>query len=324
MKFVTIGISSLLSTVFYLALFAGGARAEGGGGVVISPPFQEVIVADAQSTTLGITLTNRTKTNQSISATTIDFESLDESGGVAFLGSEINDLERKYGLANWLKLDAAQTTLPAGGSKKIMVSLENRPDLSPGGHYGAVIFKIEGPPAAGSPNSVAVKQVLASLIFAKKRGGERYDLKLASMHPPSKWTGGNQKVKLRFYNPGNVHLVPRGVLRLEDSRGKLISKSVINSDSGILLPEAYRQYLVTLADVPILKPGKYRLEAEYRYDGIEQTITFTKQITIFDWRFAVFLGAWASVIIIPVIALIIFLLRRQRRKKKRRKHHAAF
>ncbi|HUC20700.1 MAG TPA: hypothetical protein VMR98_04360, partial [Candidatus Polarisedimenticolaceae bacterium] len=186
----------LLMVVCGSGCWPGLVRAEGAGGVVISPPFQQVTVGDAPSTDFGITLTNRTATDQSITATTVDFKSLDETGGVAFLGSEINELERKYGLAKWLKLDSAPTVIPAGGSKKVMVSLENRPDLARGGHYGAVIFKIEGVQAASSPGTVAVKQVLASLVFAKKLGGERYDLKLTNIGAPPKWTGGDKKVDL--------------------------------------------------------------------------------------------------------------------------------
>ncbi|HEX7259334.1 MAG TPA: hypothetical protein VF272_00175 [Candidatus Saccharimonadia bacterium] len=300
-------------------------QAESSGGVVISPPFQQVVVGDGKGTAFDVTVTNRTTSDQSITATTVDFKSLDESGGVAFLGSEISELERKYGLANWLKLDAAPTIIPAGASKKIVVNLENREDLTPGGHYGAVIFKIEGDNASENSNSVDVKQVLASLIFAKKLGGERYDLKLSSLDPPPKLASGDQKVKLRFYNPGNVHVVPRGILRLKDSKGKVITTSLINQESGILLPESYRVYPVILKNIPVLPAGKYVLEAEYRYDGIEQTAKLTKEITIFDWRYAAFLGAVGSVSLVPLLLIRKFIAHRRRKKHKgRRKHYAAF
>jgi hypothetical protein len=316
---------SLLAAVCVALLCHGSAQAESTGGVVISPPFQQVTVGDAKNTTFGVTLTNRTASDQTITATTVDFKSLDESGGVAFLGSEITSLQKKYGLAKWLALDSAPMVIPSGGSKKVTVLLDNRQDLSPGGHYGAIIFKIEGGKSAGSQNSVDVKQVLASLVFAKKLGGEQYDLRLTSIDSASKWAGGDQKLKLRFYNPGNVHVVPRGVVKLIDGKGKVIAKNIINAESGIILPETFRVYPVTFTDVPVLEPGTYKLVAEYRYDGLASTAKFSKDIKIFDWRYAATVGAVASVILVPVLAVAKFAAhRRRKRRKQPRKYHAAF
>ncbi len=315
---------SLLAIV--LLLPSQSVQAESTDGIVVSPPFQQVTIADAPSTAFSVVLTNRTSQPQTISVSSIDFKSLDESGGVAFLGSEITTLERKYGLAKWLTLETGSLTIPAFSSKKIGMSIENRPDLAPGGHYAAAVFKVETGGTSQASNSVAIKQVVASLIFAKKIGGEHYDLKLVNAETPKNWGGKNQNVMLRFYNPGNVHVVPRGIVSLVDANGRVLSRGIINQESGIVLPESHRIYPTVLTHVPTLKPGKYKLVVKYRYDGISNFAVYTKQISIFDWRFAAILGAIGFVCLLVVaIGLTLGFRRKPRRAKKPPpKSHASF
>lgn len=265
------------------------AHAEGVGGLVVSPPFQEITLSQTPGDQpLSISLTNRTAVEQTLVLSAVDFKSLDESGGVAFVGLNGGELLPKYGLATWLRLDSPSVILPAGGSTKVGAVIQNQAAIAPGGHYGAVLFRVENQPHAKEANPVALTQVFASLIFVKKLGGERYGLKLGDVGLPRDWTG-KPLVKLRFHNGGNVHVVPRGTVWLESKNGTQVLRGIINEDSARLLPESYRTYSTLLSRFGPVAPGSYRLVVHYRHEGSDTVQSYSRQVriggdpTVFLW-----------------------------------------
>jgi hypothetical protein len=153
-------------------MFLSPAQAlAGDSGLTVTPVFQEVTLAtDETEARFSITLTNQTDGPLVLRPSVVDFGSLDESGGVAFLGASDN-LVRKYSLASWMRPEKDIVSLAAGESEELRVVIENRESLSPGGHYGAVLFSIGNEESDTKENVVAVNQLLSVLVFAKKRGG---------------------------------------------------------------------------------------------------------------------------------------------------------
>src|SRR3990167_10188741 len=98
-RYQAIGLLSLLLATLM------PVPAEAASGIVISPPLQEVTIQAAQpKVPASFTLTNNTGRDQRILLSTIDFNALDETGGVAFVGQNPTELQRKYGLARWLSV----------------------------------------------------------------------------------------------------------------------------------------------------------------------------------------------------------------------------
>lgn len=254
-------------------------------GFSLAPLYTEVeIVEEDAEKRMVMTLSNRTATDATFLVSTADFGSLDESGGIAFLGKS-EDGDRRYGLASWLVLENEQITIPAGETEEVPVIIRNRESLSPGGHYGAVIFRVNGgnPADSGSP-TVAVDSSFASLIFAKKRGGETYDLAYRDLRYSNKnFLGIPDVSSVRFQNAGNTHVVPRGRILVTDVFGRIVRKGIINEESARILPESFRGYTTSLRRVsPEALPGWYTVSLEYRYDGREET-TVVPQEKIFPW-----------------------------------------
>ena len=261
-----------LFCLFALAMLLSGDASfsqEKGKEFSITPFFQEITLGQGQKEAVfSLTVRNTTDTPATFRISVLDFGALDESGGVAFLGA--GDPERKYGLASWMNLEKDAIVLNPGEKQNIRVLVENKESLSPGGHYAAVFFKMENDKSSSGGNAptVAFKPSFASLIFARKLGGEIYKLELKGQELQKRFLGNPFEAKLRFQNTGNVHIVPRGVVKIADPFGREISRGIINTGSTAILPETFRIFPVPLKETAAaFIPGRYSMSIDYRYDG---------------------------------------------------------
>jgi hypothetical protein len=177
--------------------------------------------------------------------------------------------------------ETSEVTLEPGEVRSVKVRIENRESLSPGGHYGALVFKTVSPVKPDIP-SVTINQIFSSLVLVKKTGGAVYGLDLVSVeHPDQRFSFGATVVP-RFKNPGNVHVVPRGEASVTDPFGRLVYRGVINEGSAIILPETFREFPFKLFPVEkAFVPGPYVLTLKYRYDGEDTFETWSKRSFFF-------------------------------------------
>lgn len=253
-------------------------------GFVVSPAYQNVSIGQSQEQAhYEVTLTNSTGTDQAFKLSTVDFGSLNDSGGVAFLGSSTSSFAKKYGLSNWMKLDADTVTVPAGKDVQIGVSVLNSDTLTSGGHYGAILATAQtAPNGPAMQPRVGVFEVLSSLLLLIKQGGAPPSLIATSQSANGGWWNMPSTVTDRFQNQGNVHVTPRGVIEVTDPLGRVVERGSINVDSGIILPQMYRKYttsLYTMAKPRI--PGHYLVKLTYRFDGTTDTKVFTSSFWYF-------------------------------------------
>jgi hypothetical protein len=237
-------------------------------GFLISPYFQEInIQKDQANAPVSIDVKNNTGNPAVFRVSVLDFGTLDESGGVAFLGPADN---LKYSLASWISLPNDTLVLKPGETQTVKGTVENRESLSPGGHYGAIFFKMEDniSTADNKQDQIAFNPSFASLLFVRKVGGEMYGLHLNNKDLTKSIFTLPSRIKLRFQNTGNVHVIPRGTVEISDPLGRRVAKGIINSESGIILPETFRVFPNALIKiVPAFIPGSYTLSINYRYDG---------------------------------------------------------
>lgn len=297
----------LLSLLLAGSLFSPRCVFAAGAGLTVTPVFQEVALEEnQQEAQFSISLVNNSDGPLALRLSVVDFGSLDESGGVAFLGPS-DDLVRKYALASWMRPEKDVVSLAPGESEALRVVIENRESLSPGGHYGAVLFQVgneEG--SVTDDNTVAVNQLVSVLVFAKKQGGEIYSLNLRERVWEKSFFRGIQQVSLRFQNEGNVHLVPRGMIIVRDPLGRAVQKGVINSESGIVLPESQRTFVTKFVELaPLFIPGRYTLLTEYRYDGREVFETTLDTRILLPWPFV------AGVGVVSILVIVRYLRRKK-------------
>lgn len=300
--------------VMAAALWPAGVGAAD-SGFAVSPAFAQVEVrSDVPSAGYTLQIVNHNAVGQNFVLSVVDFGALDESGGVAFLGSPVSELEHKYGLASWMSLEKNTVYVAAGQTAAVKVAVDNRQSLAPGGHYAAVLATAVNDPGTPAGDRVGVKQVVSSLVLVTKDGGARADLKLVSQDGRGDWWSLPSAVVQRFQNTGNVHVVPRGVIELKDPAGRVVKRAAINDGSQVILPESFRQYKTALQSLKAaILPGRYKLVSTYRYDGIEAT---AKLETSFWYAGQIVVWIVAAGALAAAILLGWWLWKRQHRIKR--------
>ncbi len=286
-------------------------------GFVISPAYQDVVVHTGDTRVqYSLKLSNQAGADQNFRLSVVDFGSLDETGGVAFLGQPATELDHRYGLASWMTLEREAVFVPVGGSVQIVVTIDNRASLASGGHYGAVLATAVND--MGQPITdprVGVKQVLSSLVLVTKEGGLERSINLVSQKPDHVSMRLPTSIEHRFQNTGNVQVTPRGVVEIRDGAGRVVERGVLNDGSGEILPESFRRYTTPLMTMgKALLPGRYRIVTTYRFDGT----TDTKVLTTTFWYFGA-LVLWGLILVVLALAVVAgwWLFRYLWRRRKR-------
>ena len=226
-----------------------------------------------------LTLSNDTGVSQAFKLSTEDFGSLNQSGGVAFLGTSSSGYAQTYGLSKWMQLSQSAVTLAAGASTNIFVTITNSSSLDTGGHYGAVLATaLTAPNGAAAKSRIGVLEVLSSLLLLIKSGGPPPDLTLDTQSVDRQGVFFPTQVQQLFQNLGDVHVVPRGTIDIRDPLGHLVERGAMNVDSGIILPQTSRHYSTPLMQLASAwMPGEYSVLTTYRYDGSNVIKTWSGQ-----------------------------------------------
>ena len=282
--------------------------------ITVSPTVQRLTLGPGlvQATT-NVQVANHTDHRLTATVQLVDFKTLNENGGLTL--GQVGVPLWKFGLASWMQVSSNKVSLAPGESTKLVVTIQNREDLTPGGHYGAVVINADSPSASGTAsNQVSFSQNLVSLLFVKKLGGEVYGLQLRSLTAEQ----GHelpQSVTTDFASTGNVYVIPRGYIEVTDPHGKLIQKGIINQESNMIIQDTHEKLITLLQPVAHSSAGgRYKITAHYRYDGqagySTKTLYFTRSSDLTSkLKVIVLTGAGAL--------LLVYLVRRWRPKKYR-------
>jgi hypothetical protein len=287
-------------------------------GITVSPAFQMVTIAPgATEQPVTFTITNNRPSVQELNFSVADFNTLNESGGLFFVGTNPTELQKKYGLAKWISLSTGRLVVQPKQTVSLKASILNLPDLQPGGHYGALMIALGGESAKAG--QVGIHPIASSLLFVTKPQGATHGLSLSSVDFNKSLTNLPKQVTLRLQNTGNTHVVPRGIVTITKagSGGTIYSKGVLNQDSQIILPQTYRRFTVQLNSLASARlPGKYSLHVDFRFDGIDQFRGYQQSFFVVTaWA----LAAAASLLIMILIALVLIIRRRAGSRPKSRR-----
>jgi hypothetical protein len=280
-------------------------------GLTVSPPLKEITLGPGLiETATDVTIQNNTSQSVRAHLQLVDLKSLGIYGGTTLDKAGLTD---KYDLANWMTLPGGDTVvITSGQTMKVKVNITNRSDLSPGGHYGAVVITSSSADS-GVKSDVNISQQLVSLMFIKKLGGEVYGLQLEPFSYSYKGSAIPDQVTTSFKSTGNVHVVPRGFIDITDPVGKVVAKGILNPDSNIILPGSTRQIVTLMQPVAsVNKSGRYKITVHYRYDGQQD---FTTQAIYFTHGNPLFHTATIAGLIIFAGMISTLAYRKIRRTK---------
>jgi hypothetical protein len=246
-------------------------------GITVTQATANVTLAQSETgKRLTITLHNSTRTAADITLAAADFGALESTGGLFFLGESANNVWDRHRLAKWITITPGHLALQPGNSATVQVDIRNDESLSPGGHYAAIMAKVSGETAQ---KQLSINQVVSSLLFVTKEGGEQLGLSVKGFDASIAWFGGASSADMRLTNTGNAHAVPRGVVTLRGPFDQVLGRGIINQASSPLLPGITRTFDLTLTPSGIpLWPGLYMVQAQYRYDGSDRVQTVSKSV----------------------------------------------
>lgn len=299
----------LLFILAALAVIAGShsaTAAPAGSNITVRPFLQDIKIGQNDaSEQFDLIITNDSAFRQVFHLSTVNFGSLNDTGGLVFEGANVKNLTSKYGLSKWIRLDKNDIFLDGGQQATVKVTILNDSSLSPGAHYAAIITTASKPVAKAGQLTITPK--VSTLVFATKLGGEVYDIHLQSLSHNGNMFRLPDQANLSIKSTGNTYIVPRGVVTLKQG-GVQKAKGIINSQSAYVLPQMTRDFNVPLVPTAGIKHGfvftKYTLQADYRYDGVSQFATKSQNYTVVELK-----NVAALVGFIIIVGLLITKLR---------------
>lgn len=307
-KFFAVALILLCVSVGLATVSAKAAKSPQ-SGITVSPFLQTAQIGAEASKDFNISYTNESNQPQRLVLSVADFGSLDQSGGVAFVGNATGKTISKHILSPWLNLSDSEINLASHQKAAVKASLINDTSMGPGGHYAAVIATVLEPDSNG--NQVSLKQKITSLVFAIKTGGEKYDLKLQNIGSNRSLFRLPTEADVTIRATGNVHVVPRGIVYLKNKSGRVIARGVINQESGYVLPDSSRIFRVPLNKIAPARlwDTTYSLQVDYRYDGIDRFASKTVLIHYINLPIL-------FVLILILTGAIYYVARNMRQKQK--------
>jgi hypothetical protein len=237
-------------------------------GLTISPAIKQLnLASDQKSTSFTAQITNNTKSQLVVNVSTTDFTALNETGGIVFLPNLTN---RPHGLAQWLKPAKTQVVLPPDGSQAVPIIVTPTAGLAPGGHYGALVYRVVAAGSGAKGNQVGSNQELTSLVFLTTANGGTQSVKLGKLSVGHVMLKIPSTINLVLTNTGNTQVAPSGLVTVADSSNKEVARGIINPDSGLVLPGTSRLYTVALRSETkvVAYPGTYHLAVAYQANGM--------------------------------------------------------
>ena len=233
-----VGLFSLIITQ------AVSAQEENNFSLTVQPAYQEVEIPENEaSIETSITLKNPSDVAQQMELFAFDFKQTDHFGSIGLL----NGFTGQYAhtLASFLSFEKDSLIIDAHSEEKVIIKVENRATLSPGGHYAAIVVRAV---EEQGPSQQKIVPAISSLLLVRKKSGERVNLSLKELgwKPKAIATKIPEKIQLTFENGGNVHVVPRGTVTIKDVFGTTVFQGTVNESSLYLLPGTIRSIPVDI------------------------------------------------------------------------------
>ena len=312
------GLVALVNIIFFSFIFFTVVNAQDMGDLTLSitPPLIKNNVSPGQVWRSAIKVVNNNAVAVEVYTEVVDFRSNNENGKVEFIRDQGQlDLYKNHLLSQWVDIDSGPYSITPGQSADIPFTVVVPETADPGGHYAAILVGTKPPVETGGGSSIKVSSQLASLILLRINGEEKEEGQIREFSTSEKfYFNPRVNFKLRFENTGNVHLLPRGEIRVENIFGE--EKGTIklnhNTEFGNVLPEGIRAWnFEWQSEKGLSNMGRYRATLVLSYgekasETIEQVLYFW---VVYPKVLLITVGS-----VLFIVLLIIFFVRRYIRK----------
>jgi len=276
LRFVNVSCSGLAFLLIFVFVFSVVFLRTNIGlasdlALTISPPLIKNNLNPGESWAGVIKVINNNKESIKVYAEVVNFSS-DENGNISFedLGVKKEDLEIGNGssLREWIDIDLGAIDLKSFESKEIPFAIKVPENASPGGHYAAVMIGTNPPDLEGG-TGIKISSRISSLLMINIAGDivEKGKIREFSV---AKTFYSVPKIDflMKFKNSGNVHLQPRGEIRIFNMFDKEVGRLPINHETnfGNVLPQTTREWGLSWQGLEgIAKMGRYKASLIVNY-----------------------------------------------------------
>jgi hypothetical protein len=311
-----IKVHTLLASVVIGSIIAGlvsqpaFAAAKPANGLSVSPAIENIQISPNQtSASFNESVTNISDNLLAVDISVKDFGAANAYGSIGFYGSSYKPSSNPHSLSNFINLTTDEYLLKPHNTQIITINLKNLNQLSPGGHYAALLFTPFIAKSGEATSQINLQPTVASLVFLTTPYGGVESIKLSGFSVAGFGFRLPSQAYILLTNTGNTQIIPRGVLSLKDPVAGVVAQTVINSDSGLVLPGTSRLYSVNIVSSNNLfkLPGLYQLQLRYRINDTSNYVSVTKNFF--------FLNPIVFVYVL-IIYLIVVTVRRMYKKPK--------
>jgi len=253
--------------------------------LTITPPLIKNNVNPGQIWKSSIKLINNNPNEITIYVQVQDFKGGSDSGTVEFISDKnLKEEDRNFLMSSWIVIDEKSIKIPAFKSYDIPFIIDVPEDASPGGHYAAIMVGTAPINNSDGGSVIKVSSLLSSLILLNVKGeiDERGQIREFSTDK-SFYTKPDVKFNVKFENLGNVHVQPKGEIKVYNFFGKEKEVITLNHGNyfGNVLPKNSRSWSFDWqGEENFLDMGRYRAELVVGY-GNESLQTTDR--TIYFW-----------------------------------------
>ncbi len=226
--------------LFVLSFFYAPVWAQSALTLGVSPTLINISLEPGESWSSSLRIINPNPYQLKVYVDVVNFYSQGEDGSGYFISPKAQDNT----FANWVELYKNELMIPAGQVSKLPIKVNVPDNASPGGHFAAILVGTK-PAVNKNETKVSTAQVTTSLLFLQVNGDVHEEGKIRSFSTAKKITDTAQMdFVLRFENTGNIHLLPRGEIKIVDWKNSVVGKIPINqnTDFGNVLPNTIRKY----------------------------------------------------------------------------------
>lgn len=282
---------------------------EGQASVKIQPSIIEQNVSPGSKISQTLRLTNISSETRVFLVVKEDITGLTSDGHPIFAGPQE---KTGYEVSSWITVSEDTVTLAPGQMSEIPITIEVPTNASPGGHFGAVFFKLktERPTETGTGVGYQIGTVVslrvAGEVVESASIREFFSDKLLYDSPEVQFT-------VTVKNSGNALVRPRGPLEIVDMFGKKVAMLVVNDSAAAVLPDDTRSFEVSWKGEGFVF-GRHTALVSLVY-GEDSRDTISHALSF--WVLPLRLIAWTGIILIGIIAGIIMWVRMSVRRKMR-------
>lgn len=254
-------------------LVVGAARATNHSaanyGITVSPAAQQLALSkDQNSLTFDTGIANNTPDSVIVQLSALDFTGLNQNGAIRFLTTSSQEKANPHYLASSLSFVLPEFSLAPYQTTNVPVIINNANQLSLGGHYAAIIYKVSNAPIIGNKNTVNIHEAVSSLVFVSTEGSGTQSLILQYISIGSLFTHFPSSTNVVLADNGNTQTIPAGVIQILDSKQNIVSQTQINTTANLVLPQLNRLFnfrLTSLKTHPTT--GYYTFKFYYKTAG---------------------------------------------------------